>query len=124
MNNNNQTTYMHYNCLICKKSFASQRALSVHMAKSTFCMDNKINNNLLTKNNPPNNQYLSKGYNHSINKAQIINEIANLTKIKPQMKTEHNNTSKIDNTVTASSNHQVTNESNNLKVVLSVKNYP
>lgn len=49
MDNKKWVISIKYDCLVCKKNFASQRALSVHLTKSTFCIKNIRNNNFPKK---------------------------------------------------------------------------
>ena len=52
---NNNKSAAKYTCLVCKKTFFSPRALSVHVAKSTFCMEIGNTYNTWTLNNINNN---------------------------------------------------------------------
>jgi len=42
---NTRSSTIKYHCVVCKKPYASQRALSVHLAKLDYCMEYKGNNN-------------------------------------------------------------------------------
>src|SRR5687768_1993378 len=41
---NTRSSTIKYHCVACKKPYASQRALSVHLAKLDYCMEYKGNN--------------------------------------------------------------------------------